>query len=120
MQGLVGDLASERIGEDLRNQLQPFNQRLRPAALRFHVIEGESPKNGSAAGRKGNRQCRLDAVVAPDFPIPGSWRRHVGQRSNLNSFSGQYLPLTPREIILGIHRLRHSAIRVSNCSRSSS
>ena len=51
-QGLVGALPGQRVGEDLRDQLQPLHQRVRPVALRLQGIEGQGADGRLAPDRE--------------------------------------------------------------------
>ena len=54
-QGFVGVLSSQRIGEDLRDQLQPLHQRIRPVALRPRVLKPMAPMFDVAPHRAAER-----------------------------------------------------------------
>ena len=63
-QGFVGALSRQRVGEDLRDQLQPLHQRVRPVALRPQGIEAQGADGRLAPHREREGQIRLDAEEA--------------------------------------------------------
>ena len=65
---LVGALASQRVGEDLRDQLQPLHQRVRPVALRPQGIEAQGADGRRASHREREGQIRLDPEQAAGSP----------------------------------------------------
>ena len=58
----------ERVGEDLRDQLQPLHERVRPVALRPQGVEAQGANGRLAPHREREAQVRLDAEQAAALP----------------------------------------------------
>ena len=101
---LVGALPSQRVGEDLRDQLQPLHQRVRPVALRPHGVEGQGADGRLAPHREREGQIRLDAEQAEVLPVDGGLLRQLLERRNRNAAAGQHFLLEPGEVLLALIR----------------
>ena len=100
-------LPGERVGENLRDQLQLRHQRVRPVALRLQGVEAQSAEGLPAPQRERQAQNRLDAMQAAEFAVDCGLRRYVPKRRNGNRAAHQHLFLTPGDLLLA-HRLRRA------------
>ena len=75
-QRLVRALAGQRVGEDLRDQLQPIDQRRRPVAMHPKGVEGHGPDGRIVSHREREAQVDLMplrcAYSGPRRPASGS------------------------------------------------
>ena len=100
---LVGALASQRVGEHLRDQLQPLHQRVRPVALRPRGIEAQGAEGRRASHRERDGQIRLDPEQAEVLTVEGGRLREILERRNRNAAAGQHFLLEPGEVLLSAH-----------------
>ena len=72
----AGPLAHEGIGKDLRNQLQPMHEWVRPNAfVLLHVLEGQCTDQRPASCRQRDCQGSLDAEMTTGIPVAGGLDR---------------------------------------------
>ena len=82
----------ERVGEDLRDELQPVHDRVRPVALRLQGVEAQRRRRASSPPTsERERQVRLDAEKAAALPVDGGLRRQVLERGDDDPSAGQHL-----------------------------
>ena len=96
--------ADERVGEDLRDQLEPLDQRVGPVALRAQGVESQGAYGGLTAHRERDAQGRLDAEPAAGVPIDGGLRGQVLDRGSGDQPAGQHLLDGPGVLLLA-HRV---------------
>ncbi len=93
-------LADERVGEDLRHQLQPLHQRVRPVTLRVHRAETQDSNGLIHPQRKGKGQIRLDADEVGAFAVDGGLCRKQIQRGQGHGAPGQQFLRVPGKLCL--------------------
>ena len=96
--------ADERVGEDLRDQLEPLDQRVGPVALRAQGVESQGAYGGLTAHRERDAQGRLDAEPAAGLPVDGGLRGQVLDRGSGDQPAGQHLLDGPGVLLLA-HRV---------------
>ncbi len=104
-QYLIRSLPSNGIGEDLRNGLQPLDERFRPDPFRFRGVEAQRADQRSPAGRQRNYQRALDAEMSKNIPVASSLGRHFLHAGNGDYFAGQKLLQAPGKVLPGVHRI---------------
>ena len=107
----------ERIGEDLRDQLQALHQLGRPAALRPECVAAQDPQGRLARQRERKRQVRLHAHAAAHLAVDAGLRRKIVERCHGDGPAGPNLFEEPGELLLtqGLEGLpvRHGVVEVS-------
>ncbi len=90
----------KRVGEDLRDQLEPLHERFRPLALRPQGVEAQDADGAFAPHQKGEAQVRLDAEKAAALPVGGGLRRKIPGGGDHDASAGHHLLHKPGELIL--------------------
>ena len=118
-QGPVGARPGQRVREDLRDQLQPLDQGVRPVALRPDRVEGEGAHGGLGPDEERQHQGGLDAEKAGVVPIDGGLSRQVLHRGKGHHAPRQQLPPDPGELLLSQRPCSRQAfqgvVRVGGC-----
>ena len=96
--------AGERVAEDLRDELQPLHQRVRPVALRPQGVEGQRADRRLASQREREGQVRPEPEAAGALPVDGKLRRHLVHGADHDRTAGHHLGDDPR-VLLVVQRL---------------
>ena len=99
--------AGQGVGEDLRHQFQPLDQRIRPCARRDHVVEAQRAKRRRAAHGQRANQGVLKPERAPAFDLaPGAFR-NVVQGGHEHASARQNFAASPRNGLRAIQLPRN-------------
>ena len=104
-QGRVGAHSCQRVGEDLRDQLQPLHPHIRPVALRQQRVESQDANGRRTPDRERDAQVRLDAETDGVLPVDGGFRGQLLRRGKANDAAVQHLACYPGVMLLA-KRLR--------------